>query len=164
MTDRQRDGGIDEVPLPAGVPGRLWLCGKLAIGPQRFADPAMPWSTVVCLCERHELAERYPAYVDWLESDGSAAIWWPIPDMYAPPVDVALPFVDDLATRLRAGDGLLVHCAAGIGRSGTTAVCVLVRLGLPSADAEAAVGEARALAGPETGAQRDLVDAVASRS
>ena len=124
----------------------------------------MPWSTVVCLCERHELAERFPAYVDWLDVGGARAIWWPIPDMYAPPVDVALPFVDDLAARLRAGDRLLVHCAAGIGRTGTTAVCVLVRLGMTSADAEALVGEARPLAGPETGTQRALVDAVASRA
>ncbi len=27
------DGGIDEIPLPATASGRLWLCGKHAIGP-----------------------------------------------------------------------------------------------------------------------------------
>ena len=27
------DGGIHEIPLPPPTPGRLWLCGKHAIGP-----------------------------------------------------------------------------------------------------------------------------------
>ena len=162
LTSRQHDGGIDDVPLPTSLPGRLWLCGKHAIGPKRYADPSMPWTAVICLCERHELVERYPGYVDWLDNPDSASDWWPIPDMYAPPVDVALPFVDQLVERIRAGERLLVHCAAGIGRTGTTAVCILIRLGVPLEEAEEVVGEARDLAGPESGAQRQLVDDVAS--
>ena len=162
LRERHDDGGIDEVPLPADIAGRLWLCGRHAIGAGRFADAAMPWSAVVCLCERHELAERYPAYVEWLDDPTSNSTWWPIPDMYAPPVDVALPFIDRLVDRLSAGERLLVHCAAGIGRTGTAAVCVLIRLGVQPAEAEEIVGEARALAGPEAGAQRCLIDDLAS--
>ena len=162
MSERQRDGGIDVIPLPEDVPGELRLCGKRAIGGGRFAHPSMPWTTVVCLCQRHELANRYPAYVDWLDDPGSNSIWWPIHDLGAAPVDATLPFVDGLAKRLRAGERLLVHCAAGIGRAGTTAVCILVRLGVPVDDALRTVRESRTMAGPEAGAQLALVEAIAA--
>lgn len=164
MTERQLDGGIDRIPLPADVPGELRLCGKRAIADGRFAHPSMPWSTVVCLCRRHELADRYPDYVDWLEDSASNSVWWPIHDLGAAPIDVTLPFVDGLVARLRAGERLLVHCAAGIGRAGTTAVCILIRLGVPMQDALASVRMSRALAGPEAGAQFELVQAVAAAS
>lgn len=160
LSARQRDGGIDRIPLPAGVPGSLWLCGKHAIAPHPPAESG--WSMVVCLTERHELADRYPDYVNWLDRAGDRAIWWPIPDMHAPPPERMLPFVDDLADRLRNGGSMLVHCGAGIGRAGTTAVCVLIRLGLEPGAAERTVAESRPMAGPEVGAQRDLVDAVAA--
>lgn len=156
LSPRQRDGGIDQIPLPPGVPGELWLCGKHAIA----AQFAYGWTTVVCLTERHELAERYPEYVAWLDRGGDESFWWPIPDMHAPALEVMLPFVDDLADRLRRGDSLLVHCGAGIGRAGTTAVCVLIRLGKSIEAAEQAVSESRPMAGPEVGAQHELVRAL----
>jgi protein-tyrosine phosphatase len=162
LTERQRDGGIDEIPLAPGVPGALRLCGKHAIGPARFADPDVPWSIVVCLCERHELVDRYPDYVSWLDRPGDHAIWWPVPDLHAPPADEMVAFCEMLAERLRLGRSLLVHCAAGIGRSGTTAVCILLRLGVSLDDAQRIVGAARPGAGPEVGPQRDLVHAVAA--
>jgi len=156
------DGGIDEVPLPSGVPGRLWLCGRRAIGGGRFADPSVPWTTVVCLCRRHELSDSYPAYVRWLDDPASDAIWWPVRDLGASSVNETLPFIDGLVTRLRAGEALLVHCAAGLGRAGTTAVCVLVRLGLPLDEALSTVRKARAMAGPEVASQVALVREVAA--
>ncbi len=162
LSPRQRDGGVDRIPLPPGVPGSLWLCGKHAVA-TRWGSPSddrSEWTTIVCLTERHEIADRYPAYVGWLDTAGDAALWWPIPDMHAPPLDAMLDFADDLAHRLRRGDSLLVHCGAGVGRAGTTAVCVLIRLGLTTAAAERTVGEHRPMAGPEVGAQRDLVVAL----
>lgn len=162
MTERQRDGGIDLIPLPEGVHGELRLCGKRAIADGRFAHPSMPWTTVVCLCRRHELEHRYPAYVDWLDDPRSGAVWWPIHDLAAAPVDDTLPFIDGLISRLRAGERLLVHCAAGIGRAGTTAACILVRLGTSVDDALRTVRESRAMAGPEVGPQLELVHAVAA--
>ena len=161
---RSVDGGIDEIPLPA-VPGRLWLCGKHAIAPD--PDEAMSTAgaaaTVVCLTEAHELDDRYPEYVAWLRSEaGGRAIWFPIHDLHAPPPTAALELVDDLAERLRAGESVLVHCGAGIGRAGTLAVCVLMRLGLGRDEALETVAAHRPMAGPEAGAQRDLVDALAA--
>lgn len=160
--EQRFDGGIDEVPLPDGVPGELRLCGKRAIAGGRFAHPSMPWTTVVCLCRRHELSNRYPAYVDWLDDPDSNSIWWPIQDLGAVRVGATLPFVDGLAARLRAGERLLVHCAAGIGRAGTTAVCILIRLGVPLDEALSTVRESRAMAGPEAGSQLALVREVAA--
>jgi protein-tyrosine phosphatase len=160
---RQRDGGIDRIPLPAGISGALWVCGKHAIGPdhERAIAETGGRATVVCLTEAHELDGRYADYLGWLRRhDGGRALWWPIHDLHAPTLDLMLPFVDDLVARLRRGDDLLIHCGAGIGRAGTTAVCVLLRLGVGRDDALATVGRHRPAAGPETGAQRDLVDRV----
>lgn len=162
LSERQRHGGIDEVPLPDGVDGRLWLCGKRAIADGQFADADAPWSTVVCLCQRHELHGRYPDYVAWMEEPGDHSVWWPVPDLGAKPLEATVPFIDGLAARLRAGEHLLVHCAAGIGRAGTTAVCVLIRLGVGVDTARQVVAEARPGAGPEAGSQLALVRAVAT--
>ena len=168
LTRRQRDGGIDRIPLPAGVPGELWLCGKHAVGPLGEGWGASPggaprWSTVVCLTEPHELLDRYPGYVAWLGRAGDGALWWPIPDLHAPALADMVAFVDVLIERLERGDSLLVHCGAGIGRAGTTAVCVLVRLGASVEQAERVVAAARPMAGPEVGAQRDLCRAFPTR-
>ena len=161
---RARDGGVDEIPLPA-VPGRLWLCGKHAIGPDAEALVALVGATsVVCLTERHELADRYPDYVAWLDRErGGRAVWQPIHDLHAPGVEEVAPLVDDVVARLRGGEGVVVHCGAGIGRAGTLAVCVLVSLGHDVDDALAVVAAHRPMAGPEVGAQRDLVQAWVAR-
>lgn len=152
------------MPLPEGVAGALWLCGKHAIGPDHLALVAETAAdTVVCLVERHELAVRYDAYVEWLdrERDGRA-IWWPIPDLHVPPLVATVTIVGDIAARLRSGDSVLVHCAAGMGRTGTVAACVLIALGQRVEDALWCVSAARPGAGPEVGAQRELVEAFAA--
>ena len=157
---RSADGGVDEVPLPE-VAGRLWLCGKHAIGPDVGAlMNRVAATTVACLVQEQELLDRYPAYVAWLRgNDGSAAIWFPIPDLHAPLVDETRPFVEELVRRLRDGERIVLHCAAGIGRSGTIATCVLLDLGVPLDEALMTVRANRPMAGPEVGAQRELVEA-----
>jgi protein-tyrosine phosphatase len=156
------DGGLHEVPL-AGVTGRLWLCGKHVVGPDVEAVLARTGAhTVVCLTERHELDDRYPDYVQWLDRHHSAelegrAVWFPVHDLNAPVFDVGRAFVDDLTERVRAGRGLVVHCAAGIGRAGTTAVAMLVALGAAPDAALAHVRAHRPMAGPEVGSQMQFV-------
>jgi protein-tyrosine phosphatase len=162
--ERARNGGADEIPL-AGVAGRLWLCGKHFVGPDpEHALRTTGASTVVCLTETTELLERYPHYVAWLHANQpSRAVWFPIPDLHAPDLDTARPLLDDLVERLRSGEGLLVHCGAGIGRAGTVAVAILMATGTPLAAAMTVVAAHRAMAGPEAGAQRALLDALAGQ-
>ncbi len=160
LSRRQQDGSIDRIPLPQGVPGALWLCGKHAIGrdQQKVVDEVGGAATVVCLVERHELADRYPSYVEWLQRpDASDVVWFPIPDLHAPDPAGAATFVDDLVQRVHCGETLIVHCGAGMGRAGTIAVCVLNRLGVPVDEALATVAAERPGAGPEVGAQLELV-------
>ena len=163
MTAFNTTGGIHEVPVDA-APGRLWLCGKHVIAPAPTSLLAMlPADTVVCLTQRHELEHRYPDYIAWLDAAGpERAVWFPVHDLGAPDVERAVPFLDDLVARLRAGDGLIVHSAAGIGRAGTTAVALLVVLGMPVDDALRHVRAHRPMAGPEAGSQLQFVRAVAA--
>jgi hypothetical protein len=160
---RARHGGVDEVALPEG-PGRLWLCGKHFVGPDPVAAlSACDADVIVCLCERHELEERYPGYVRWLAAqDGQAAIWFAIPDLHAPPVTAVQPLLIRLRQLVQAGRGVLLHCGAGIGRAGTLAAALLMRMGVSQKQALSIVAAARPLAGPEAGAQTELLDRLAA--
>jgi protein-tyrosine phosphatase len=153
------DGGIHAIPLPPPARGRLWLCGKHAIGPDPEGLMARVGAdTVVCLNEEYELADRYPDYVAWLRAQpAERVVWCPIPDLHAPEFDEFAPVLTDIVDRVVAGDRLIVHCGAGIGRAGTTAVAVLVSLAVPLDDALARVRRHRPAAGPEVGPQLDLV-------
>jgi protein-tyrosine phosphatase len=169
FSERSLHGGVDEVPLPAGR-GRLWLCGKHYIGPDpEAALRRVAATTVVCLNEAHELEARYPDYVSWLRTnDGERAVWLPVPDLHAPDLGRAVELLEHLHGRLDRGEALLVHCGAGIGRAGTLAVGLLVWAGMPVDAALDHVRASRPMAGPEAGAQRELVallaDLVARRA
>lgn len=152
------DGGIHEIPV-GGAPGRLWLCGKHYIAPRiEQIRRDLDVSLVVCLVEMHELAGRYDDYLTWLRANnGSSAHWFPVHDLNVPEFDEALALSETIAEELRRGRNVVVHCAAGIGRAGTTAVCTLMLLGAEMADALSIVRAHRPMAGPEAGPQLELV-------
>jgi protein-tyrosine phosphatase len=137
----------------------LWLCGKQVVGPDVDAVLRRTRATtVVCLVQRHEIAGHYPAYVAWLEQHaGAQALWCPIHDLSAPPVDDARRWLGELHGRLQAGEGVVMHCAAGRGRAGTLAVALLMRSGVALDDALAQVRRHRPGAGPEAGEQMNLI-------
>jgi len=155
---------VDELPLPCSVSGRLWVCGKRFVGPDpEAALDAVGAIAIVCLCELAELEDHYPGYVEWLTINQPArALWHPVPDLHAPDLGEALVLWSDLQRRLAAGEGLLVHCGAGIGRAGTVAAGLLVELGATVDDAVAHVGAHRPMAGPEVGVQRELLAQLAA--
>lgn len=161
-SERSRNGGLDRVPVD-DVPGQLWLCGKHLIGPDvDAAIDRVGADVVLCLNERHELDDRYPDYVRWLRTDPRA--WWvPVPDLHAPPVDEANAVVADLSSHLEAGRTVLAHCGAGIGRAGTIAAGLLVHRGATVEEAIAVVAASRPGAGPEAGAQMELLRALTDR-
>ena len=118
-------------------------------------------TTIVCLTQQRELESRYPEYVTWLRRQPpERAMWFPIPDLGAPPLEMLTPLLVELCRRIEEGNTLLVHCAAGIGRSGTIAVALLMTMGVGRQHALESVANSRAMAGPEAGAQRDLLRAL----
>lgn len=153
------------MPLPPASAGRLYLCGKHFIGPDPDAALAgVGASVAVCLTERHEVAGRYPDYAEWLDTHaGGRALWWPIADLHAPSTDEFTLLIDAVRARIDRGEGVVVHCGAGMGRAGTVAAAVLVSLGVGMRDALAQVGTARPGAGPQSFVQDELLAAFAER-
>lgn len=115
--------------------------------------------SIVCLTSEDEIERKSPAYAEaiknrvlpcWRES-------FPISD-YDVPLDREqyAAFVGRIAELLRSGHSILVHCGAGIGRTGMFAICLLIAVGLNRTEAVKAILAARSR--PETDEQRELVD------
>jgi protein-tyrosine phosphatase len=150
------------VALPPEVPGTLWLSSM----PGRFNSwPAFETQArnaalglVVCLTPRHEVAELSPAYHAAL-AQGRFPFRWlnlPLPNFGVPHDPAAFRReIGRIAEALRNGDAVLLHCAAGLGRTGSAASCVLKALGVPQ---EAALERVRdAGSNPQNAQQSGLV-------
>ena len=113
---------------------------------------------VVCLAEREEVRDKSATYAAALEAQTV-----PCPVESFPIADFGVPddreafwaLASSVGRRLTSGERVVIHCGAGIGRTGTLAACVLLALGEPLAGAEQAVSAARSH--PETAAQHALV-------
>ena len=81
----------------------------------------------------------------------------PVTDFAVPPVAELDRIVRLVLGHMAAGRTVMVHCRAGIGRSGMTACGVLIRQGLEPAMAIAQVSAARGLAVPDTPEQAALL-------
>jgi protein-tyrosine phosphatase len=149
--------------LPPEISGQVWL-GPM---PGRFE----PWSAfeaqaqragltlVVCLTPRPELAELSPEYHAAL-ARGRFPFRW----MHVPMRNFGLPeepaaFRRDIgviADGVRTGQVVLLHCAAGMGRTGTAAACLLKALGLDASESLQRVRDAGS--NPQNAEQSGLVD------
>jgi protein-tyrosine phosphatase len=150
------------VVLPPGVPGKLWLSSM----PGRFG----PWPSfeieaqraglalVVCLTPLQETADLSPPYHSAI-AQGKLPFRWlnlPMPN-FGGPEDPQLfrREIARIADGLRHGDAVMLHCAAGLGRTGTAAACVLKALGLPEEQALQHVRDAGS--NPQNARQSGLV-------
>jgi protein-tyrosine phosphatase len=114
---------------------------------------------VVCLTPRSELAELSPQYHAAVVA-GRVPFRWQHVAMrnFGVPEDAAAFRRDiaDVASALQAGESVLLHCAAGIGRTGTAAACVLKSLGLDTATALQRVRDAGS--NPQNAEQSGVVE------
>ncbi len=150
------------VKLPDGVAGRLYL-GSM---PGRYEVFEEAWQAiiehriarVICLVPAEELQDKSPQYARALKERKTP--WthesFPIEDFEAPVNREAFrELAGKTARRLAEGETILVHCAAGIGRTGTFSVCVLLALGMTLAAARAAVRKVGSA--PENAAQDAVI-------
>ncbi len=153
---------LRRVLLPASVTGSLWLTGM----PGRFES----WSAfqaralraglrlVVCLTPRSEMAELSPDYHAAVAQGEAPFRWLNLPMRnFGVPEDRANfeEGVYQIAQALRQGDCVMLHCAAGMGRTGSTAACVLKALGLETQEALQRVRDAGS--NPQNAQQSGLV-------
>ena len=148
--------------LPA-VHGRIWLGampGRLESWDAFLAEAqARAIARVVCLTPRHEIASLSPAYHVAVTQGQLPFTWQALPMRDLGLADQAQAFregIDALAQAVRGGDAVFLHCAAGIGRTGTAAACLLKCLGLPTVLALQRVREAGS--SPESALQSGLID------
>lgn len=157
-----------EVTLPLEVPGRLLVArmpgrfGEFDDERQQLVEAGV--ELALCLVPMDEIEGESPEYAQAIAADrllwGHRAL--PIPDFGVPEDrEDFLREVRAAADHLLAGRTLLIHCGAGIGRTGTVAVCVLMALGMARREALAAVQSAGA--GPESWSQEGLVTWVAAQ-
>jgi len=152
------------VTLPDEVPGRLYLHsmpGRHESWDEFLREARrVNLDLIVCLSSEGEIQSTSPAYYRARASGaiGLATKDFPIEDFGVPGAEekgAFRGFVRELAEKLHAGKGVLIHCKMGIGRTGTVATCVLLELGLLTADALRAVE--RAGSNPEVKVQRRFI-------
>jgi protein-tyrosine phosphatase len=156
------------VDLPVGVPGRLLLHSM----PGRYEPLESVWHqlrneavrVIVCLAEKDEIQEKSWEYAQALNAGTvpCSVLPFEIPDRGAPEDRGAFwALAGEVAKRLQSGEGVLIHCAGGVGRTATLAVSVLLALGEPMSDARNVVSRAGSTV--ETAPQSKLISWCASQ-
>lgn len=143
--------------LPENIPRKVYLThmpgyyeidGSPADSYEAMINASV--SGIVCLNSHAELAEKSPIYAsDHRIPDALPAPLYnfPIPNLGLPSdIHAFKDFVQNLCEKLKQGHILAIHCALGIGRTGLTAACILMSLGLPLEKAQQRVFEAQSSA------------------
>lgn len=151
------------VLLPDSARGALWLHsmpGRRESWDEFIMDAQTArLDLIVCLTPRHELVSLSPAYDAALRAGTLPVRWQHLPMRDFGLADNLRDFragIERLAEAVTAGDAALLHCAAGIGRTGTAAACLLKQLGVPR---ELALQQVLAAgSNPQSAAQSGLIN------
>jgi len=151
-----------KVELSGGTAGRLYLHSM----PGRYERLEDAWaevrglgiSTIICLAPLDEIREKSPEYSKSIEI-GTVPCdvrRLPVCDYQGPDDDRAFSELSgQVADLLRRGEGILIHCGAGVGRTGMFAIAALMGLGLSADEARRQVRAAGS--GPERPAQEEAL-------
>lgn len=153
---------LRQIELPGAVPGRLFAASMPGRYSRDFAADRQVIQesgvdTVVCLATLVDLMNGSPAYARALQNQTLPwhSIHLPVPDFGVPEDREAfLQMAQHIASLLRGGGWVMVHCAAGIGRTGMFSTLVLLALGRSLDEARSAVQQAGS--GAEEESQRRL--------
>ena len=148
--DSASPGRLGIMPRPRGGD---WLEDEVVSLRRSGAD------VVVSLLEREEIEElEIEKEASFCEAHGLTYITFPIPDRDVPSSERdTLRLIRSLASHLREGRSVVVHCRQGVGRSALVAASVLVLGGLPVDEAFTNVENARGCQVPDTPEQRAWV-------
>ena len=149
-----------------GVPGDYYstACRAAMSDRERGTHVRNTVRAIVCLAEKDELQEKSSEYAQALEAGTVPCLVLPfeIPDRGAPEDrDAFWTLAGDVAKRLQSGEAVLIHCAGGIGRTATLAICVLLALGEPVSNARSVVSRAGSTV--ETASQSKIISWCASQ-
>jgi protein-tyrosine phosphatase len=148
--------------LPKGISGTLFLHsmpGRRETLEQVFAQTKRNGVTrVVSLASFDEIRDKSHSYANAIDTGSLPCVLevCEIPDYGIPnDRDNFVSAVNSTAYRLREGEHILLHCCAGIGRTGMFASCVLIALGATPQAAEKSVKSAGSA--PVTSEQKELI-------
>ena len=120
-------------------------------------------SKVVCLTPFEEIRKKSPDYFKAIKEKEIMfdLLMFPISDYGVPDnPNRFLQLAKDIGSSLQAGENVLIHCGAGIGRTGTFAVITLIALGLTAEESQMRVAIAGSF--PETNIQKNFIELVHS--
>jgi protein-tyrosine phosphatase len=156
------------VSLPSEVLGKLYLHampGRYeSWASSREAISHKDMHRVVSLASLEEIQQKSPDYAQAIESNDLPweQVLFPVPDFGVPDDRTGfLSLACSIAAGLQADQRILVHCGAGIGRTGILAICVLMALGMGKEESYQIVRSAGSR--PEMPEQDELVDWVAAQ-